>query len=92
VMSRKVRYWARCCGTSRTTRYFGQRSPRLGADVLRHVGAGMGVDMGQDRPFGGTGGGLRGRSDQRVGAEGIPEKSGAMWFCWNADYGTPPAD
>lgn len=33
-----------------------------------------GLDVGQGRPPGGTGGGLRGRHDQRVGAEGVPRE------------------
>jgi hypothetical protein len=50
------------------------------------------IDMGQDRPSSGTGGGLHGRRDQRVGARDIPEKSEAIWFCRKADYRTPPTD
>jgi hypothetical protein len=54
----------------------GTDAPRLGADEIRrlHVSTGMGIDMEQDRPSGGTGGDLRGCRDQRVGAGSIPRE------------------
>jgi hypothetical protein len=27
-----------------------------------------------------------------LGLVAYPDKSEAMWFCWKADYGTPPVD
>ena len=46
----------------------------LGTGVLRwrHVAAGLGDGVGQDRPFGGAGGGLRDRHDQGIEAESVP--------------------
>ena len=52
----------------------GADASEIGTGVLhrRHVGAGLGHGVGQIRPFGRAGGGLRGRRDQGIGAEGVP--------------------
>ena len=52
----------------------GADNSRLGTGVLRrrHVDAGLGHGVGQNRPSGGTDGGLRGRRDQGIGAENVP--------------------